>query len=449
MAQDQNTVGKRFGRQLRVGSAMSGLAVKLAGEKFLGVTIDRADHAKQLKDVLGNLRGPLLKIAQLLSTIPEALPVEYTRELQQLQSNAPPMGWPFVKRRMAAELGVDWQDKFKEFPRDAAAAASLGQVHKATLPDGRTVACKLQYPDMEAAVQADVQQLKLLLGLYERYDPAIQTKYVVQEITDRLHEELDYTREAKQCTLYKHILAGEACVSVPEVLPDWCGPRLLTTQWLDGKPILSFKDAPLEMRNQIAMNLFRAWYIPFYHYGIIHGDPHLGNYTVRDDHGINLLDFGCIRVFPPQFVKGVVDLYHALLNNDEEMAVEAYKQWGFTNLSRELVDVLNIWARFLYEPIMTDKVRKIGETKDSAGNRAVYGRETAEKVHKLLREKGGVTVPREFVFMDRAALGLGSVFIHLQAEVNWYTIFQEMIQGISIDTMTKRQNDALQAVGLA
>lgn len=443
MANDKNTAGKRMGRYARVGTAMSGLAVKVAGEKFFGRTIDRDDHAKQLKDILGNLRGPLLKIAQLLATIPEALPPEYTRELQHLQANAPPMGWPFVKRRMAAELGADWQSRFQDFPRDAAAAASLGQVHKATLPDGRVVACKLQYPDMEAAVQADVQQLKLLLGLYERYDPAIQTKFVVQEITERLHEELDYRREAKQCTLYANMLRDEQHVSIPQVLDEWCGPRLLTTTWLDGKPILSFKGAPLEVRNTIAMNLFRAWYVPFYHYGIIHGDPHLGNYTVRDDHGINLLDFGCIRVFPPKFVKGVVDLYHALLKNDQDMAVHAYQEWGFKNLDREMIDVLNIWARFLYGPIMDDTVRVIGQTQG-----AVYGKETAQKVHQMLREKGGVTVPREFVFMDRAALGLGSVFIHLQAEVNWYQLFQELIQDINADDMQRRQNDALKQAGL-
>lgn len=443
MAQDKNTATKRIGRYAKVGTAMSGLAVKVAGEKFLGMTINRDDHARQLKDILGNLRGPLLKIAQLLSTIPEALPAEYTRELQHLQANAPPMGWPFVKRRMAAELGADWQSKFKEFPRDAAAAASLGQVHKATLPDGTIAACKLQYPDMESAVQADVAQLKMLLGLYERYDPAIQTKFIVQEITDRLHEELDYVREAKQCNLYATILRDEKTVSVPKVLPEWCGPRLLTTAWLDGKPILSFKDAPQELRNEIALNLFRAWYIPLYHYGIIHGDPHLGNYTVRDDHGINLLDFGCIRVFPPKFVKGVVDLYHALLNNDEEMAVHAYQEWGFKNLDREMIDVLNIWARFLYGPIMEDKVRIIGRAEG-----AMYGKETAQQVHKLLRDRGGVTVPREFVFMDRAALGLGSVFIHLQAEVNWYQLFHELIQDIDTQKMQQRQDKALKEAGL-
>jgi predicted unusual protein kinase regulating ubiquinone biosynthesis (AarF/ABC1/UbiB family) len=441
---DRNTTGKRLSRYARVSGTMSGLAVKLAGERFLGVKIDRTDHANNLKNALGNLRGPLMKIAQLLATIPNALPEEYARELQQLQANAPPMGWPFVKRRMQAELGPEWQSLFQEFPRTATAAASLGQVHKAISADGQIVACKLQYPDMDSAVEADLKQLKLLLGMYEAYDKAIQTKYILQEVSERLIEELDYVREAKNCLLYGLILKNETKhVHVPKPIENLCGPRLLTTNWLDGKPILSYKDASLETRNQLALNLFKAWYIPLYNYGVIHGDPHFGNYTVRDDLSINLLDYGCIRVFPARFIHGIIDLYHALQRNDRELAVHAYESWGFKNLSKDLIDVLNIWAGFLYAAVLDDRARTIGKS-----DNVVYGRETAAKVHQELRRFGGVTVPREFIFMDRAALGLGSVFIHLQSEVNWYRLFNEMIDGFSDTIMTHNQSNALTQVGL-
>jgi predicted unusual protein kinase regulating ubiquinone biosynthesis (AarF/ABC1/UbiB family) len=197
MPNDKNTASKRIGRYAKVTTTVGGLAAKVAGEKFFGLKIDRTDHADALKGALGNLRGPLVKIAQLLATIPEALPPEYARELQQLQSNAPAMGWPFVKRRMVAELGPDWQDKFTDFPKEATAAASLGQVHRAVTLDGTIVACKLQYPDMESAVQADLNQLKLVLGLFEAYDKSVQTSAIRTEIAERLKEELDYAREAK------------------------------------------------------------------------------------------------------------------------------------------------------------------------------------------------------------------------------------------------------------
>src|SRR5690606_35197057 len=257
-----NSAVKRAGRYARVSTKMGGFAARMAGEKIFGLKGDREANARALKNALGSLRGPLMKIAQLLSTIPDALPPEYTRELQQLQASAPPMGWPFVKRRMSAELGPDWESKFREFPRVATAAASLGQVHKAVTTQGQVVACKIQYPDMESAVEADLKQLKLILSLYESMDKAVQTKEIVSEVADRLREELDYAREAKHGALYADMLSGEKKVHVPKIVPSLCGPRLLTAEWLDGKPILDFKTAPLEVRNDIALNLFRAWYVP-------------------------------------------------------------------------------------------------------------------------------------------------------------------------------------------
>ena len=436
---EKNNLGQRALRYGRVSTTMAGLAARVAGERYLGLKIDRDGHASQLTEALGNLKGPLMKVGQILATIPEAIPPEYANDFQQLQSNAPPMGWSFVKRRMKSELGADWQDKFKEFGRDASAAASLGQVHRATTHQGQDIACKLQYPDMASAIEADLKQLKFIFSLYERYDSSIKTGEIHGELAERLREELDYTLEAKYEKLYAYMLRDEQNVHVPAVIDELSTSRLLSTTWLDGEKILNFKEAPLEDRNNIAMNMFKAWYVPLYYYGIIHGDPHLGNYTVRPDLSINLLDFGCVRVFPAKFVGGVIDLYHSLQENDLDKSVHAYETWGFKNLTKEQVETLNIWARFLYGPILEDKVRPIGEISNG-----VYGRETAEKVHIKLKEMGsGIQIPREFVFMDRAALGLGSVFLHLKAEINWYRVFNEMIEGFDEKIIDKRQQEAL------
>jgi predicted unusual protein kinase regulating ubiquinone biosynthesis (AarF/ABC1/UbiB family) len=436
---DENKLGHRMVRYGKVSGAMAGLAAKLAGERFLGIKIEREEHAQQLMMALGSLKGPLMKVGQILSTIPEALPPEYAQAFQQLQANAPPMGWPFVRRRMKSELGPDWEQKFKSFERESSAAASLGQVHKAVSHDGLQLACKLQYPDMQSAIDADLRQLKIIFSIYERYDKAINTRHIHEELAQRLREELDYDLEANHCRLYEYMLRDEPNIHVPQVAPPLSTSRLLTTNWLEGDKILKFVDAAAETRNQIAMNMFRAWYVPLYYYGVIHGDPHLGNYTVRPDLSINLLDFGCVRVFPPKFVGGVIDLYNALMTDRNELAVHAYETWGFKNLSKEQIETLNIWARFLYAPVMDDKVRPIGEMTGG-----VYGREIAEKVHKKLREVGGITVPREFVFMDRAALGLGSVFLHLKAEINWHRVFNELIQDFDAKTLHKRQMTALE-----
>lgn len=441
--EDKSTLVRRVGRYAKVSARAGGLAARMAGEKYLGVEIDRARHAKQLRDALGALKGPILKVAQLLATIPEALPKEYAAELQTLQADAPSMGWPFVKRRMSAELGADWQEKFERFDKTAAAAASLGQVHRAVTKDGQDVACKLQYPDMISAVEADLNQLKIILGIFERMDGAISTKFIHGEIAARLHEELDYKLEARHCRLYSYMLRNEKNVHVPKVVDALSTDRLLTSTWVEGEKVLSLKGESASRRRDLALNIFRAWYVPFYFYGVIHGDPHPGNYSARPDSGINLLDFGCVRIFPSRFVRGVIDLYHALQTGKRDLAVAAYESWGFKSPSKELVDVLNIWAGFLYGPVMDDKVRPIGEVKGE-----VYGRETASQVHQELKRIGGVTVPREFVFMDRAALGLGSVFLHLKAEVNWHRLFNEMIEDFDETALAKRQAAALKKFGI-
>ncbi|HYD99641.1 MAG TPA: AarF/UbiB family protein, partial [Alphaproteobacteria bacterium] len=411
---------------------------------ILGIELDRGNHAAQLRQALGGLKGPLMKVAQILSTIPDAVPPEYAAELSQLQANAPAMGWPFVKRRMASELGAGWQQKFERFEQSAAAAASLGQVHRAVLPGGRPVACKLQYPDMQSAVEADLAQLKLIFAVFERTDKAISTRQIQAEIADRLREELDYGREARHMALYARMLADQPDIRVPETVAALSTKRLLTMGWLEGRPLLAWQADHPEGREALARTMFRAWYVPFYRYGVIHGDPHLGNYTVQPDGTVNLLDYGCIRIFKPDFVQGVIDLYRALQANDDEMAAAAYRAWGFKTLTKELVGILNGWARFVYGPIMEDRVRKIEETSSTT-----YGRATAEKVHAELRRVGGVEIPREFVFMDRAAIGLGSVFLHLKAEINWYRMYHELIEGFTVEALAARQSEALKAAGLA
>ncbi len=422
---------------------MGGLAARLAGERYLGLPLDRSRHAAELKTVLGGIKGPLMKVAQLLATIPEALPKEYVEELVQLQANAPAMGWPFVRRRMASELGPDWQSRFRDFEKTALRAASLGQVHRATALDGTTLACKLQYPDMASAVEADLRQLRLAMAVYERYDRAVTTAEIHAEIAERLREELDYEREAAHMRLYGKILGDEHGVAVPAPWAELSTRRLLTMTWLDGDSILDTGAEPLARRNRVARHMFRTWYLPFYRFGVIHGDPHLGNYTVRPDGTVNLLDYGCIRIFPSAFVRGVIDLYHALERDDRDLAVRAYQSWGFGNVSNEMIEVLNLWARYVYGPLLDDRERSIQDKASGA-----YGREVAETVHRDIRRLGGIRPPREFVFMDRAAIGMGSVFMHLKARLNWHRLFHELIDDFDEAALAARQVAALAEAGV-
>lgn len=446
---EANRFSARAARYARVGANVGGVAARIAGTKLFGLEGRNATNAEALAKALGGLKGPLMKVAQLVATIPDVVPPEYAAELQKLQSEAPPMGAAFVKRRMQAELGANWRERFREFDLKPAAAASLGQVHRATSLDGAPLACKLQYPDMESAVEADIAQLEILFGLHRRMGAVIDTSEIAKEISARVREELDYRREARHVALYQRMLAETPEVRVPGVVAELSTRRLLTMHWLDGDKILAHKQASQAVRDRISTAMFRAWWRPFSHHGVIHGDPHLGNYTVFQEggepEGINLLDYGCIRIFPPSFVGGVVDLYRGLLEGDEARVVHAYEVWGFKGLTKELIDTLNIWARFIYGPLLEDRTRRIAE----GVSPAEYGRKQAFQVHSALKARGPVTVPREFVFMDRAAIGLGGVFLHLDAELNFHRLFEQEIENFSVARVAGVQGAALSAAGLA
>ena len=429
---------KETKRIFKVGANVSSFLAKTATKNILGISNDRIPI--ELTELLGNLKGPIMKVAQILATIPDALPKEYSEQLSKLQAEAPSMNWLFVKRRMKNELGNDWLNSFHSFEKIAKKAASLGQVHKAIVRNNmQTVACKLQYPDMEAAIRADLKQLKLILKVYKQIDNSIITEDIYDELKERLIEEVDYVREARHMAYYNNIFKKNNFINIPQTISSLCTPKLLTMSWLDGEPLSNFYKKNQKIKNNIALNLFHAWYVPFYQYGIIHGDPHPGNYTITNGgKNLNLLDYGCIRVFKGNFVEAVIKLYIALKNKNNDLAAEAYKSWGFTKLNNDLIETLNIWALYLYGPLLENKVRNIQDHNTSS-----YGKELLGKVRKKLKKFGGIKPPKEFVLVDRAAIGLGSVFMHLNAEINWHQEFEKLIKGFNMNRLDTKQNSLI------
>jgi predicted unusual protein kinase regulating ubiquinone biosynthesis (AarF/ABC1/UbiB family) len=293
-----------------------------------------------------------------------------------------------------------------------------------------------------------------LFSVRRRMGAAIDTREIAREIGARLREELDYEREAKMAGLYAKMLADRPQVRIPRVFPELSTKRLLTLEWLDGAKLLEFESASGEVRASVATMLFEAWWRPFLRYGIIHGDPHLGNYSVVSTgageaqrvEAVNLFDYGCVRIFPPRFVSGVVELYLALKTKDPARVVHAYELWGFTKLSRETIEAMNVWARFLCGPILDDRVRTIADGVKPGD----YGRREIGAVMKALRAEGGeLTVPREFVFMDRAAIGLGAAFLRLRAEMNFHRLYESAIEDFTVEGVAARQAEALAAAGIA
>ena len=400
---EANRLSARATRYARLGVNAGALAARVGVNRLRGG--GRETDAKALASALGTMKGPLMKVAQMLTTIPDAVPADFAAELTKLQSQAPPMGASFVRRRMQAELGPNWRERFGDFDFKPAAAASLGQVHRAVSLSGEPLACKLQYPDMASAVETDLSNLDLLFSLHRRASAAIDTREIAREIRERMREELDYQREAKIARLYRVMLADRPFVRVPRIEESLSTRRLLTMHWLEGEPLSAFETASQEARDAITVGLFEAWWRPFLRYGVIHGDPHLGNYTVaasgegptRVVDGVNLFDYGCVRIFPPRFVLGVVELYRGFQSGDEARIAQAYEMWGFSRLSRGALDAMNIWARFLCGPVLDDRVR----TTADGVSPGEYGRKELGQVMRALRAEGGglhgaagVRVPR-------------------------------------------------------
>ena len=447
---EANRFSARASRYAKMGVNAGTLAARVGVNRIAGG--GGAGDARAFSEALGAMKGPIMKVAQMLATVPDVLPADYAAELTKLQSQAPPMGASFVRRRMQAELGPNWRTKFADFDLHPTAAASLGQVHRAVSLDGHQLACKLQYPDMASAVEADVSQLNLLFSLHRRLKPVIDPREIQREISERLREELDYLREAKVAGMYRLMLADRPQVRVPKVYPELSTGRLLTLEWAEGEKLAAFETAPAGSRAKLAALLFEAWWRPFLRYGVIHGDPHLGNYSVvaragtREIEALNLYDYGCVRVFAPSFVRGVVELYRGLLAQDHERIRFAYELWGFNDLRRETIDAMNIWAGFICGPILDDRVRSFADgVKPSE-----FGRKEIGAVMRALKAEGTeLTAPREFVFLDRAAIGLGAAFLRLGAELNFHRLFEETVAGFTPETVGARQREALTRAGLA
>ena len=435
---DKDKFSKRASRYIQLTGQVGGLLTKLGANRFLGVNIDKDKHALNLKKDLGEIKGPFMKIAQFISMIPDALPIEYSNQLIQLQSHAPSMGELFVKRRMENELGENWKNFFLDFNTSASYAASLGQVHKAKLKNGDLVACKLQYPDMQSAVNVDLNQFRIILNLFEKYNKAIKTKNIFLEIKDRLVEEIDYENEINNIKIFKKIFEFNKSVNIPKIYRNCSTKRLITMSWLEGQSLdemLRYSKNKKNLSERIATNIFNTWYMPFYKFCVIHGDPHFGNYSFKKNGNINLFDFGCVRFFPIKFVKAVLNLYYALEKKDEDLMVEAYKTWGFKKINKKLIKVLNLWASYIYGPLLEDKKRLIqGEKKKG------YGFDIVNNVYKELRKIGGVEPPKEFVFMDRAAIGMGSLFMKLDVKLNWHNLFKNLIKDFDEPRILNERN---------
>src|SRR4051794_33743730 len=284
------------------GRAVGGWGKRLIGQSAEQVNAElSAKTAEQLFAVLGQLKGGAMKFGQALSVFEAAVPSEmaepYREALTKLQAAAPPMSSQTMHRVLAEQLGRSWRERFASFDDTPAAAASIGQVHRAVWHDGRRVAVKVQYPGADQALMSDLRQLQRFARLFQVLVPGTEVKPLLQELTDRMSEELDYRSEAANQRAFAKEFAGDPHVIVPRVVAS--APKVLVSEWVDGTPLASIiRDGTREERDHAGLLLAEFHYSSPERVGMLHSDPHPGNFMITEDGHLCVIDFGAVAQLP-------------------------------------------------------------------------------------------------------------------------------------------------------
>jgi len=392
--------------------AVAGLFMNAAQRAALDKA--RAEAAgKEVLQTMGHMKGALMKLGQIVSFMDDTLPPEFQAELRKLQASAPPMPYELVESVIRLELGKEPDLAFAELERTAMAAASIGQVHRAVLPDGTRVAVKVQYPGVDRAIQADLQNYGLLMGAINMMTPTLDAKPIVDELTSRLSEELDYRSEADNVEVFRGIYDGHPQIVVPRVFRSHSSQRVLTTELLEGLPFYEFVEKGSDEDKRRAVETLHTFcFDSLYQHHIFNGDPHPGNYLFLPGGRVGFLDFGCVKRFEPAFLADFRQMNRLYLLQDRDaFYAQALKLRFILPNATEKVDRdwLYDYLRYYYLPILHD--REFVFTADYC-KRAV-GVMFGPNMRKL-------NMPGDFVMLNRITFGLNSIFAQLGARANWH-----------------------------
>lgn len=379
--------------------------------------------AEQVAATLGGMKGALMKLGQMASYLDQGLPEPVRDALAQLQSDAPPMAWHLVEQVLTEELGGSTEDVFARFDRLPIASASIGQVHRARTHDGREVAVKVQYPGVDEAVAADLENTDLLFQLMGMLFPGLDPAPIVGELKDRLLEELDYRNEATNQRLFVEAYRGHPYISVPEVLDQLSTGRVLTTEFVEGARFADVVQWPDEQRQLTAECLFRFAFGGIYGLHAFNGDPHPGNYLFHPDGRVTFLDFGLCKRFQPAEVEVFEEMIRAIvLDHDIAAFRRIVERIGILDPGLEVADAeLAEYFTHFYEFVMEDRVQEITPEYSSESVRRFFD---LSGPHAEIMK--AANLPPSMVIIQRINLGLYALFGDLGARNNWRRIAEEL-----------------------
>ncbi|MEI6407276.1 MAG: AarF/ABC1/UbiB kinase family protein [Actinomycetes bacterium] len=391
-----------FGRQL----------VGQSGSMVFGEIQEKT--AEQVFKVLGELKGGAMKFGQALSVFEAALPEEiakpYRETLTKLQESAPPLPARVVHSVLAKELGEDWRDNFASFNDKPAASASIGQVHKAQWKDGRTVAVKIQYPGAAEALISDLNQIQRFGKIFQLFMPGLDMKPLLEELRARIIEEVDYKYEAEAQQKYSQVYDGDPDIAIPKVVTF--SDKVIVSEWMEGTPLSKIiAKGTRAQRNNAGMKLARFHFTSPIRAGLLHADPHPGNFRLLDDGRLGVLDFGACNRLPNGFPEPFKRLLRNALEGDATALYEGFKEDGFV-LSDVDVDpqlVLDFLIP-LVEPLRTETFRYSREWLRDQSQRVGDPRNPTAKIGFQLN------LPPEYMLIHRVTLGTTGIFCQLEAE---------------------------------
>lgn len=398
--------------------------------------------AEDVRKTMGEMKGAVMKVGQILSMMTGTLPEEMARELATLQASAPPMAYELVEQVFIEEFGEPPEARFRSFEREPFAAASIGQVHRARLRDGTRVAVKVQYPGVGEAIEQDLANVGMLIGWLALVAKGLDAGTIVRDLTEGIRAELDYRREAAWQERFHQRYAGHAFIRVPRVHHEESGERVLVQELLEGKPFAAAVELPQPERNRIGEIVYRYAFGSLYRHGLFNGDPHPGNYLILPGGAVGFVDYGCISEFSPAVVDGFGAIIRALVAGDLPRWRAAVEHAGI--LHREApytTEQLYEHLHWFWAPILAGTVEF---TPELAG-------EMVRRNAQTTGEGGAINkwcnIPEGMVFLTRINFGLAGLMAGLRAAGPWQGIIREYVDGAPPCTVLGEQSAAT-SVGL-